>query len=347
MDKQKQEKSYRSIEARAQSLGMSREEFVASKQQEPRQILLELGFTEQQVNDMFKERSDRLNINIPFSNTDIRQRYADFLTVFEPYKVSPTKIREMLSAGLMFSQDPRQYKILFQFIENKGISVKKFLQIAKTENGRSVLARTPTSIIQNITTMSEVLAPFGMTAAKWIEMSLFRPTLLRQTPDYLCENINTISQYFERHGYTKADWIEAGMDNPGCLDRNTDTILTRQAEMSAFLAPYGVTPADWIQACLKKPQLFYTTSEYLQSRFKFYIDAYEAGDFVFTKLEKQDTRHLIKTLLTSPQYLICDDANLEARREYMEQKKRRNEVATSAVVYRTLGYIKKCLQRGG
>ncbi len=338
--------SYRSITARAEKAGISREEFVASLNKKSKETLSDIGFTVEQIENMYQERKERLGLEAPFYSTDIWKRYEEFSKVFKPYGIKPKKLCEILSVGLMFSQEPRQYRILFKFVEKAGIPVTKFLQLAKTENGRHVLARSPQNLIKNIKQMAKVLTPYGITQTKWIKMGLFRPTLLRQTSDYLCENINRFSNYLTNLGYSKADWIEAGSRNPGILDRNVDTLLLRQKEMSAFLVTYGVTPSDWAGTCLKVPQLFYMTSEYIQERFQFYIQAYEAGDFVFTKLEEQNTKHLIKTLLTSPQYLCCSDDNLKARREYMDMKKQTHTVATSAAIYMSLSKIKECLQNG-
>ncbi len=334
-------KTHPQLEAAAQKAGLSQDEFIAFKKQKPYRELSELGFTNKQIKAMFEARTNRTDTCVPFQNTAIKQRYNDFLTVFQPYGMTPKQIREIISTGIMFSQDPRKYKILFQFIENNGCKVSDFLKITKKCNGLAVLSRSPNSVINNIKTMSKTLEPYGITPQKWIKMGIERPSLLKQTPDYLCSSINKICEYLEQYGFSKSDWIEAGILNVNILDREPKELIQKQKNMSEFLAAYNFKPEDWISACLNTPQLFYTPSKYIQQRFHFYINAYEAGDFIFTKLDKQDTSHLIRTLLTSSQYLCYGKKNLEIRQQYMEQQKKKNTVATSAVLYRTLGYLKK------
>lgn len=339
------QREYTTMEARAQKAGMSKEAFIAQKQQIICKTFKELGFTKAQIDNMFNERIARTDTYVPFYNIDIHKRDTEFRQLFAPYQIPTKQLNDILSTGMLFSCNPRQYKQLFQFIENAGVPVKTFLKITCTSNGRTVFARSPQSLIRNITEMSQALAPFGINTAKWIQMSLIRPTILKQTPDYLIANINKMNQFLSQFGYSKQDWITAGMKNPTIFDRNTETLEQKHLEMSRFLKPYDITPAEWVGACLKTPQLFYTDSAYIQKRFRFFIDAYESRDFIFTTLKKQDTRHLVRTLLTSPQYLCYSDDNLELRKKYMVYVNKTTGQATSAVLYRTKKEIQNMLSR--
>lgn len=338
-------REYTTLEARAQKTNMSLADFIAAKQKVIRQIFQELGFSKSQIDCMFDARTARTNTCVPFEKIDIRKRDAEYRQLFAPYELDTKRLNDILSTGLLFSYDPRQYKQLFQFIEHTGVPVKTFLKITRTTNGRTVLARSPQSLIQNITEMSQTLAPFGIDAAQWIKMSLIRPTILKQTPDYLLNNIQKQGQFLSQFGFSVKDWINAGKRNPTILDRKAESFTQKHTEMCRFLKPYGIQPTEWVAACLKSPQLFYTDPAYIQQRFHFFINAYESGAFIFTALDKQNTRHLVQTLLTSPQYLCYSDDNLQLRQKYMDYANKTTGQATSAVLYRTKKEIQDMLSR--
>ena len=333
------------LEARAQKANMSLSDFITEKQKVIRQIFQELGFSKSQIDLMFNERITRTDTCVPFEKIDIRKRDAEYRQLFAPYELDTKQLNNILSTGVLFSYDPRQYKQLFQFIEHTGVPVKTFLKITRTTNGCTVLARSPQSLIQNITKMSQALAPFGINAAQWIKMSLIRPTILKQTPDYLLNNIQKRGQFLSQFGFSVQDWMNASQKNPTILDRKAESFIQKHIEMCQFLKPYDIRPAEWVAACLKSPQLFYTDPAYIQQRFHFFINAYESGAFIFTVLDKQNTHHLIQTLLTSPQYLCYSDDNLQLRQKYMDYMNKTTGQATSAVLYRTKKEIQHILSR--
>ncbi len=308
-------------------------------------VFQELGFSDSQIEKMMTERIERTDTALPFQRIDIRKRYAEYRQIFAPYGITTPQLNEILSTGIMFSFDPRQYKQLFHFVEGTGMPVSDFLKLTQTPNGRTVLARSPHVIIRNTQTMAKLLSPYGVDEKTWLKMSLKRPSILKQPPAYLMNNLQQMGNFVAQFGFSEKQWVQTALRYPLMMDRNVETLKKKHAEMCVFLANYGVSPTEWTQACLKTPQMLYLDSAYIQKRFQFFMQAYQNGEFIFTTQKEQNMPYLIHSLLNSPQYLCYGDDNLKLRQDYMDYMNQTNRQATSAVLYLTKAKLQQLMQK--
>lgn len=305
----------------------------------------ELGFSDEQISKLIKSRTKTGEIRMPFLRVNIKERFSLFENIFSKYMVDKRHMYDALSDGLLFSYLPSTLDDLLGFVQKNGFSAASFLEmLATTSHGRAVLGWGPKKIKENIFKTSECLKKYNLTIQNWLDMSLKCSNILKMNSESVFEKVERWISFGERFGFNQDNMIKVIQKTPDLLLKNIETIERKCEIMGDFVSSYGVDKKEWIDSCMKHPKVLCKDTNTLIHNISLYQYYFQQGVFRFSNKPDADSKHLMRYLMTSPQYFCIAPSSAKKRMEYAEILYKRGFQPTSAVLYITKAQMEKNLK---
>ncbi len=304
-----------------------------------------LGFTEKQIESLFKDRQQTKGNALPFLRVNIEERYQIFKNIFLLNDMTETDMRVALSDGIIFSYLPSTLLDLLEFVKKNAFSSQVFLKmLATTAHGRSVLNWGPKKIKTNIVETVQELQPYHLSVGDWLEMSIKCPGILKMNAQGVSSKLKKWVEFGKKYGFDQKTMILSIQKIPDLLVKDLDTIEKKCKIMGDFVTQYNIKPNKWVEVCIRHPKLLCKDTDVLIHNIITYQDYFERGIFHFSQHPDADKEHLMRYLMVSPQYIAISPNNVKERMAYAEKLWEKGLRPTTAVLYLTKAKMKKYLK---
>ena len=271
-----------------------------------------VGFSKEQILKLLNTRQKEKEESLPFLRVNIQERFSLFEKIFSDSGVSKEDMYNALSDGIVFSYLPASLNDLLSFIQGKGADSKLFLkEMSSTAHGRAVLAWGPKKIKSNINESLVVLDKYKISMLDFIVMAFKYPNILKINPKNLDMKLVDFIEFAKSHGVSFDESISVLKKMPDILVKDIETLKQKCTIVGDFVQKFGVQKQDWIDACFSHPKLFCKDVNALIQNITTYQENFEKCVFCFSQHPDADKKHLMKYLLSSPQYICISPSNLD------------------------------------
>ena len=303
-----------------------------------------VGFSNEQIIKLLNSRQKGNEGSLPFLRVNIQERFSLFEKIFSACSISKEDMLNVLSDGIVFSYLPSTLSDLLSFIQEKGSDPALFLkEMSSTSHGRTVLAWGPKKIKNNINEASIVLEKYKVSVVDFIKMSFKYPGVLKINPENLDGKLRDFVAFSKLHGVSFDESVSVLKKMPDILVKDIETLKQKCTVMGDFVQKFGVQKKDWIDACFAHPKLFCKDTNTLMQNILTYQENFEKGVFCFSQHPNADAKHLMKYLLSSPQYICISPSNVKERMLYARKLLAQGQKATTAVLYLSKAKMQKNL----
>ena len=304
-----------------------------------------VGFSKEQILKLLNTRQKEKEESLPFLRVNIQERFSLFEKIFSDSGVSKEDMYNALSDGIVFSYLPASLSDLLSFIQGKGADSKLFLkEMSSTAHGRAVLAWGPKKIKSNINESLVILDKYKISMRDFIVMAFKYPNILKINPKNLDTKLVDFIEFAKSHGVSFDESISVLKKMPDILVKDIETLKQKCSVVGDFVQKFGVQKQDWVDACFSHPKLFCKDVNALIQNITTYQENFEKGVFCFSQHPDADKKHLMKYLLSSPQYICISPSNVKERMLYAQQLLARGKKATTAVLYLSKAKMQKNLK---
>ena len=304
-----------------------------------------VGFSKEQILKLLNVRQKEKGESLPFLRVNIQERFSLFEKIFSDCGVSKEDMYNTLSDGIVFSYLPASLNDLLSFIQEKGADSNLFLkEMSSTAHGRAVLGWGPKKIKKNINDGLIVLSKYKVSIIDFVKMAFKYPNVLKINPENLDVKLMDFIAFSKSHGVSFDESVSVLKKMPDILVKDIETLKQKCTVMGDFVQKFGVQKQDWIDACFLHPKLFCKDTNSLIQNITTYQENFEKGVFYFSQYPNADAKHLMKYLLTSPQYICISPSNVKERMLYAQQLLESGKKATTAVLYLSKAKMQKNLR---
>ena len=304
-----------------------------------------VGFSDKQILRLMARRKSENELALPFLRVNIKERFSLFEGIFSDCGVSKEDMYITLSDGVVFSYLPSSLSDLLSFVQKKGIDSKLFLrEMSSTAHGRAVLAWGPKKIKNNINDSLDILNNYQISMSDFMNMAYKYPNILKINPKNLDSKLEDFTKFSKSHGVSFDETVSILKKTPDILLKDIETLKQKCEIMGNFVQKYGVQKEEWLDACFLHPKLLCKDTNTLIQNISTYQEYFKNGVFCFSQHPNADAKHLMKYLMTSPQYICISPSNVKERMIYAQQLLEKGKKATTAVLYLSKAKMQKNLK---
>ncbi|MBQ8251269.1 MAG: hypothetical protein IJY92_05100 [Alphaproteobacteria bacterium] len=294
----------------------------------------EVGFSDKQILKLIEERQKENEKSFPFARVDIKERFRLFEEIFSSCDVSKEDMYKTLSEGKVFSYLPASISDLLSFLQKKGMDSGLFLrEMASTAHGRAVLSWGPKKIKSNINEALDVFEKYQISMQDFMNMTFKYPNILKINPKNLDSRLLGFIKFSQSYGVSIDNSMWVLKKQPDILLKDMDTLKKKCDVMGNFVQQYGVEKNEWIETCFAHPKLLCKDTNALMQNISIYQENFKDGIFCFSQYPNADAKHLMRYLMTSPQYIAISPSNVNERMKYAKCLLEKGQQATTSVLY--------------